>query len=473
MAKLGGKGVWIAAGVVLLLVLAIVPTVSSAASPSTGSRVAATTVTNPCSSAATSSGSGGHLSDTQWAYGGQGWSNWTFTFGNVTMTYNSSFGWTVVFTVVSNSTTGITMLEEQRTVGITVWSNVTKPNLTVAYYYHAFEMDGAFANITNQSTVYVNGTAVPALGILNASVAACSAIHQTLAVANQTVTRTASLNVTGIAQASVSFAPSLGLVPLNMTGVYMWNSTSTASAAASWNVSYNYTKLDGKSGSGSIAGSLSGTSQVYLFGTRCWAHHLFSDHKSRLGVILGLRGPFSVYDGFIFLPRSFDFFGPATHGFDTFGFGSAGIGSESLYLSPGHGGFAVSAADQSFGAVDSGANTFMGPHSGFSPEASLSPAATVYGQPMTVSQAKAVNQGLISGAPGSSARSPGLGGATVVSGVGMLGMVAIVAVCVIVGTVGAVEWASYSRRRSTRGNSTVTSESQGSPGSVEDPGRRA
>jgi hypothetical protein len=469
MAKLGGKGVWIAVSVVLLLALAIVPTVSSAASPSAGTGVAATTVTNPCASAATSSGSGGHSADKQWAYGGQGWSNWTFTYGNVTMSYNSSFGWTVVFTVVSNSTTGITLLEEQRTVGITVWANMTKPNLTVAYYYHAFEMDGAFANITNHSTVYVNGQPVPALGILNASAAACSAIRQTLAVTNQTATRTASLNVTGVAQASVAFTPSLGLIPLNMTGVYSWNSTSTASAAASWNVSFNYTKLDGKSGSGSIAGSLSGTSQVYLFGSRCWVHHLFSDHKARLGVILGIQGPFTAYDGFIFLPRSFDFFGPAAHGYDSFGFGSAGIDSESLYLSPGPGGFAVTAADQSFGAVNPGGEMVAAPQAGLAPEASTSPAATVYGQPMTVGEAKAVDQGLITGAPGPSARSPGHGGASLVTGVGMLGVVAIVAVCVIVGIIGAVT-VSYSRRRLARGGVEVPAVPQGA--TVEDPNRR-
>ena len=447
MKSFGGKSAWITAGVVFLLVLAIVPTVSSAAGAGTSSGVATAATSSPCTSTGTSSGGGGPSpSDTQWAYGGQGWSNWTFSFNNVTISYNSSFGWTVVFTVISNSTTGITMLEEQRTLGINVWSNVTKPNVTVAYYYHAVEIDGAFANITNHSTVYVNDQPVPALGILNASVSACSAISQALRVANQTVTRTASLNVTGVANASVSFSPSLGLVPLNLTGIYMWNSSATATAAASWNISYAYTTLRGASGSGSKAGSLSGTAEVYLVGSRCWAHHQFSDHKSRLGVSLTLQGPFNGYDGFILLPHDFDFFGPVAHGYDSFGYGSAGISSKSLYLSPGRGGFAVTAADQSFAAFDTGTNAFAGQNGGFAPDASNSPAATVYGQPMTVSQAKAIDQGL-TGMPGSSARAPVQNGAMVALGGSVAVVLVLVAVAGGIGAVAAVEWVSRSRHR--------------------------
>ena len=444
MANLGGKSAWIAAGVVFLLAVAIVPNVSGAMGSPSG--VVPATTASSCSSTGTSSGGGGPAPDAQWAYGGQGWSNWTFTWGNVTISYNSSFGWTVVFTVISNSTTGITMLEEQRTLGITVWSNVTKPNLTVAYFYHAVEVDGAFANVTNNSTVYVSGQAVPALGILNASVAACSAITQSLQITNQTTTRTASLNVTGVAQGAVSFSPSLGLIPLNLTGVDMWNSSANASAAASWNVSYAYTTLHGGSGSGSKSGSLSGTSPVYLTGYRCWAHHDFSDHKGRLGVTLILQGPFDGYDGFILLPHGFDFFGTQGHGYDPYGFGSAGISSESLYLTPHSGGFAVTAADQSFAAIDTGAIGFAGPQMGFGPDASGSPAAVVYGQPMTVSQAHAINQGLLAN-PGTSPGAPVHGGTAAASGDNLLVVIVLVAVAGVVATVGAASWAFRSRRQ--------------------------
>jgi hypothetical protein len=173
---------------------------------------------------------------------------------------------------------------------------------------------------------------------------------------------------------------------------------------------------------------------------------VFWDHKSRPGVILVLQGPFVGYDGFILLPRSFDFFGPAVHGYDPFAFGSAGISSEALYLSPGAGGLAVTAADQSFAAFDTGANGFAGPQSGFAPAASNSPATTVYGQPMSVSQAHAIAQGLTS-TPGSSAGAPARGGAALASGESLLLVVAIVVVASLVGAIATVEWVAHSRRR--------------------------
>jgi len=253
MRKLGRKGTWAAIGMVLLLGLAIVPAATSAASTTTASAVAVAPAASGCSSASGSGGLSGGPSDAQWAYGGQGWSNWSISFHDWTFSYNSTFGWTVVFTVVSNSTTGVTMLSEQRTLGITVWANITSPKFSAQYLYHAFESDGAFANVTNRSTVYVEGSPVAALGLLNASVAACSAVHQALTVANQTVTRSGYLNVTGMAEASVSFSPSLGLIPLNLNGVEEWNSSSTATAAANWNIAYAFMELNGTTGSGSCA----------------------------------------------------------------------------------------------------------------------------------------------------------------------------------------------------------------------------
>ena len=70
-------------------------------------------------------------------------------------------------------------------------------------------------------------------------------------------TASASLNVLGIGQASTSFSPSLGLIPLNLTGIEMWNSSATASPAASWVVSYSWADqgFNGTTGFGSGTGS--------------------------------------------------------------------------------------------------------------------------------------------------------------------------------------------------------------------------
>jgi hypothetical protein len=467
MAKFGGKKAWIAAGVALLVGLAIVPAFSGAASLTPASTATASP-TNPCgttehgllaSPAAASP-------DTQWSYGGQGWWNQTFKFDHTTITYNSSFGWTVVFTVTHNTATGVWTLEEQRTMGITIHANVTTPKVTVLYCYHAQESDAAFANITNHSTVYVKDKAVPALGLLNASVVVNGLIYQTLSITNQTATRTASLSVTGNAQASVSFSPALGLIPLNLTGVCEWNSSATATSAASWNIAWAYTELNGTSGSGSKTGSLSGTTPVSLTGFKFGMRHPFSDHKSRIGVILVIQGPFNSYDGFILVPHDFDLFGPMTHGYDQFGFGSAGISTEQLYVSPGPGGLAITAADQTFISADTMSGFGAPVGGGFAPAAFSSPSATVYGQPMTVEQAQAVDQGL-TGTSGSSGHAPVSHPAAVSIDIAVV--LVGVAVAAVVGTVGALGWVADSRRRSKGGSGGIRT--SGVPPAAEDPNR--
>jgi len=447
MTKIGRMGTWAAIGMAALLGLAVVPAFASAFSPSIASSVAAASTPAGCPPGSTTTGgqSGGHP-DTQWAYGGEGYSIWSFSFHNVTFSYNSTFGWTVIFTVVTNSTTGVTMLEEQRTLGITVWANFTTPRVTASYLYHAYESDGAFANATNHSTVYVNGSPVAALGLLNASVAACSTVHQAISVANETVTRNGNLDVNGSAAASVSFSPSLGLIPLNLSGVEQWNSSSTATTAASWNVTYAYQQLNGSSGTGSRTGSLGGTYPVSLTGYQFEARHAFWDQKPRTGVILILQGPFNCYDGFILLPRDFDFFGTAVQGYSPYGFGTASISGENLYVSRGPGGLGVTAADQSFAAVNTGMNGFMGPSTMVSSDAFNSPSATVYGQPMPVSEALAIDHSLTANPTLVTHTAPSHISTVFGSGSGLVAVVAGAVIVAIVGVVTALVWTSSHRR---------------------------
>jgi hypothetical protein len=432
MAKIGGTKGWVAAaGVALLLAFVAVPALSGAASAA------------PVTSAATADPS------TQWAYGGQGWSNNTLHYGNVTITWNASFGWTVVFTVTP-TTPGTWMLEEKRTVGVTISSSFVGPVVQATYKYHAQEVDVAFANLTNQSVVYVNGLPVPALGIDNASASVNASISEAVSKTVHGLTASASLDVMGVAKASTSFTPSLGLIPLNLTGVNEWNSTATATPSASWTVSYawmdqgfNGTK---GSGSGSKSGSLSGSGTVYLTGYKLHqvATPQFDDHKSRTAIVLIVQGAFDNYDGFIFVPHDFDLFGTAAHDYDATSLGSAEISAETLYLSAGPGGLSVTAAASTFGADDQSVNALATPATqGSSPAATLgSPSGTVLGQPMSVTSANAEANCLTGGCGGAAAA--GLSGALLVA-------LAVVAVAVIVGTVGVIEWRAYSRRHSQKG----------------------
>jgi hypothetical protein len=469
MAKKGGTKSWVvAAGVALLMAFVVVPALSGAASatPTTSATPAA--------------------SDAQWAYGGEGWSNNTIVLGNATITWDAMFGWTVVFTATATAP-NVTMLEEQRTVGVTIAATFTNPVRTVDYHYHAQEVDVAFANLTNQSTVYVSDVAVPAIGILNASASIQGLINESISETVHGLTRSASLNVAGSAQGSVSFSPSLGLIPLNLTGVKMWNSTATADPSATWQLGWNWNDqgFNGTtgSGSGSKNGSLSATGPVTLTGVSVLPLHPFADHMVRVGVMLIVQGPFDCYDGFILVPHDFDLFGGAPQGYASVGFGSATISAETLYLSSGAHGLAVTAADTTFGSNDQSVNAQATPTTGLAPAATSSPGATVEGQPMTVAQANSEAYGLTHPAGSAPAAASGA----------LLAALIVGALVVVVGTIGVIEWRSYARRKSQKQlvggygeswpNGVPPAEAlppspQGpagpanGPGSVEDPNRR-
>ena len=433
MAKIGGTKAWVAAaGVALLMAFVAVPALSGAA------------IAAPVTSAVSANPS------TQWAYGGQGWSNNTLQYGNVTITWDASFGWTVVFTVTP-TTPGTWMLEEQRTVGITIATTYSGPILHAIYNYHGQEVDVAFANLTNQSTVYVNGQPVPALGIDNASASLNGAISQAVTKTVDGHTASASLDVTGVAQVATSFSPSLGLIPLNLTGVNEWNSSAIGSPSASWNVSYSWADhgFNGTtgSGSGSKAGSLSGTGLVNLTGYKVHIQPpVFHDGKDRTAIVLVVQGVFDNYDGFIFVPHDFDLFGTAAHDYGATSFGSATISAETLFVSSGPGGPSVTAASSTFGSNDQSVNALATPSPQVSPPAGLaspaSPGETVLGQPMSVSAANAEANCLTNGCGGAAAA--GMGGSLLVALVG-------VAAALVLGTVGVIGWRSYARRRSQKG----------------------
>ena len=421
---------WLGAvAVTALLALAVVPTLSGGASAA------------PIAPAA---GSG---SPEQWAYGGQGWSNNSITVGNTTATWDAWFGWTVVFTA-TNTTYGTLMVEEQRTVGVTVHASLKNPEVTASYFLHGQELDAAFVNLTNQSTVYENGQAVAALGLDNASASASAAIAEDL---NATVLgHTASLafSVNGAAHATVSFSPALGLIPLNLTGsAPAWNSTSTASGAANWNLSWAFVAHGfngtGGSASQSTSGSVNASGPISLHGMIVHAEPVFSDHKDRTGVVLIISGPFDDYDGFVLVPHDFDLFGGAAHQYDQDSMGgSASVASgagETLYVANGPRGPQIQAATSTFGAADIVASPTGLAQGPVGPAAGVpGPGATVTGQPMSVASAQAESKCLTSGCTAS--------GPAATSG-WLVGLAIAIVVVAIVATVGVVEWNAYLRRK--------------------------
>jgi hypothetical protein len=444
MAKFGGtKGWLVLSSVAVLMTLAVVPALAGAASASPAPLTAANSPSN------------------QWAYGGMGWSNETLIIGSEKLTWNASFGWTVIFTETNTSASTV-QIEEQRTVGVDLTATYSGPTVQATYTYHGQEKDVAFANLTNASTVYVNGSPVPALGIDNDSTSIAGSIAEAISVSHNGTTKTASLDVTGSAETSAEFTPALGLVPLNLSGVTMWNSSSTVNPHGSWNITWACANngFNGQTGSGTqnSNGSVSTPGTVSLTGfdvTRDYPVPLFVDHKPRHAIVLVVEGPLGNYDLFVLVPRDFDLFGTEAHGYDADSLGSASISAETLYVSSGSFGPQVTAGATTFGAATPATGSLGGGATGPQPAAGGAPGATVVGAPMSVAQANAENNQLTGGP--SSVTSSTFGAAA-------LAVVVALGVAAAVGTVAVVEWRSYARRRS--GKDLVGGYGESWPGGV-------
>lgn len=430
MAKLGGtKGRLVLTGVAVLVALAAFPVVAGTASASPAPLTAASSPSNP------------------WAYGGVGWSNGSVIVGNSELTWNASFGWTVIFTETNTSATTV-QLEEQRTVGIDLSATLTSPNVSATYSYHGQETDLAFANLTNASQVYENGVAVPAIGLMNDSTNSAGSLAESISVTDHGATKSASLDVTATASTSATFSPALGLVPLNLSSARSWNSTADVVPTASWNISYSWTNdgFGGTSGTGthSVNGTLSTPGAVTLTGydlTGTDGVPAFADHVPRYAIVLIVAGPLGNYDGFVLVPHGFGLFSGATPPYASESLGAASISAQTLYLSEGPRGPAVTAGATTFGASTSAVSTLeASSESGVAPAAASSPGATVIGSPMSVDQARAENQCLTGGC--TSATGP-------IFGVGAIVVIAGVVIVAAVGTVAAIAWSA--RRRSRPG----------------------
>ncbi len=455
MKGLGGTKSWVVTiGVALLLAFVAVPALSGAANATPGPR-GASPITHQL----------------PWAYCGNQTRNNTLTFGNASLSWNATFALCTIFHA-TNTTPGVQMLEVNRTLGVSISATYSGPAQTMTYHYRAVEIDVAFANVTNDSTVNAAGQPVRALGLLNASTFDQSSQEQTLSRTVGGATASSSLSVNGRSNASVAFSPGLGLIPLSLTNVTHWNSTSVASVSAAWQVdwTWSHTTLNGTTAtaSRSHSGNLSGTLPVRLTGFIAPANpHPFSDQVPRVGIVLVLQGPFDLRDGFVLVPHDFDMFGGASPVFAANEMGSATMNpGETLYFSRGPGGPRLGAAASSFGADDAFVNQgMMGYQGGFetsgaSPAAlGMNPTGMVEAQPLSVAQAQAESNQIAG---------PSAFGVTSHTGVRAVLVDLLVAAAAVVVVLGVVGWRSYARRRaaSRAANPTVGYDPNGIPPAV-------
>ncbi|MCI4352951.1 MAG: hypothetical protein L3K14_06135 [Thermoplasmata archaeon] len=338
----------------------------------------------------------------QWAYGG------TKTIsGDITVTganhtgfelkYHAFFGWTVVFTQ-TNTSTSTFQIEAQRTAAAQLYvdlctPNCTSPTWTGNYTASATDVGTAFGNFTRDGVVYVGGSPTAALGFLNGSGNTQDSLHSQLTItgASGAVSKDF-FNVTGAAQAQVSFTPELGLIPYNLHPGESWNSSAvfnlSASYALAWELVTPHSHL-----SGNPSGSVSATGPVELRGAYSQELSLQNGELTHI-LLVAISGPFDVLDGVIVVPHTGNVFSGDPHSMGGQGLGFAPVAT-------------TSAVDYDSGSshlgIASAATSFTPTASGAVPAVALSPAATsssggdVQAQPMTVPVAQACAASLVKG----------------------------------------------------------------------------
>ncbi len=401
--------------VAALMALTVVPVLAASASAA---------ATPAATSAGTSS---------QWAYGGQGSDSGRLTLGAYNLSWNGSATVDVVYNA-TNVSANITELTATRTVVVSVTASYSGPNASWTYDFRAAEQDHAAAYVTNAANVSLvpGGTVVPALGLINASLAANASVAASVAGTLDGKSASAYLNASGWAKAQVALSPALGLIPLNLTGVSGWTSSSNASGSAAWNLSWSYVDhaFNGTGGSrtGDVNGTWSTATEVTLNGRVAPSSYVWNDHRARTAIGLALNGPFDLHDGFVLVPHGFDLFGGAdARGLGGYGLGSADIASEYVFVNTGRiSARSVTAANLTASAATPDA--LVGDSVAASPAVALPQASsatpTVWAQPMSPAAAEQQATCAYSGCGGGSNL---LGGLVVPLAIGAVVAVAAIA----------------------------------------------
>jgi hypothetical protein len=382
---------------------------------------------------------------TVWAYGavrsvsfeGNAGLLWTYQ-GNAT------YGYSVILDQ-TNLTTEAFELGVNRTMGAALSIEYCQPNCkspteTASISYRAWEATDEWANFTTAGTVYESGTPVAAIALNNShSDVAGSLVDRAIGPHNSYF-----LSINATSTASVAFTSPLGLLPDTLTPGVHWNDTSAYTASGDYllNFYYNHTgALDNSQtvGPSSVSGSVNATGNVSVAGSVGTANVNLGG-TSFQNVSLAVFGPFSVREGFILVPAQADLFGGSTQSPLQYTVGQSSVEQTSIYARPFIGGhlgvegsewlYSSSALNPQVGvAGPSGAGVNqLSPGSDQVAGSSVG-STPVQGVPMPVSQAKGVQDCLVTGATCPSA--PGLPRP-------LGGLVLVVAVAVVAVLVAAV-----------------------------------
>jgi len=255
----------------------------------------------------------------QWAYA---------AVRNVSISGTTVSGWTYTLTArygyavtLSEPNPGANPFEVtvNRTMGANLSLVACKPSCSDptlgqgSVSFRALESSDAFANFTTTGTVYENGTAVPALALVNSSSASSANLSEraSLKEAVGPVDWSTFFAAQTHSAAVVKFSTPLGLIPLNLTAAQNWNSSSAflAVGESTWKWYFGYDSLRTGPGSAGSSGpaTVAAVGNVSVIGSYGGSTIPFGGVSYPV-LSLEVIGPFSVREGFILLPVGGDIF---------------------------------------------------------------------------------------------------------------------------------------------------------------------
>jgi hypothetical protein len=403
----------------------------------------------PGTQAAPVSPAGVNTSGSQWAYGGWTWANSSVSFPNGTLGVSSFFGWHVIYTATNTSNSTVE-LEVERTAAAKLTASFCSPdcanattqaNLSIVGWERSYH----FVNLTRQASVTVNGTAVPAWGILNESESAHANLTERVGFSTSHLGGHASsayLAVDAQGTDQIALSPALGVVPKGVHPGESWTSSAAYNASGAWNASglFAHTGLAGSTQVVRLApnGSFDGQGDLTLYGADVGQLSLANGQSTQ---VIGIEvvGPFEVHEGLLLVPPSLDIFSTGLHPWDDYGQGFASLRTDHADVSPDGLPAAQAAASGYAGAASAVTPTGPATH----PAApSAGPAGEIQAQPESVATAQHDSACLVGTCgPASGGSAGGL------AGVFGLVVVAGLLAALVVGTVGVIEYRQWAKRR--------------------------
>lgn len=407
----------------------------------------------PGAHATPATGPGSFGSAGQWAYGASTWNNVSSTSPNGTLTLHAFFGWQVIFNATNTSAT-TEQLEVERTAAASLFANFCSPNCTAPLIHGnlsivGWERAAAFVNITDAANVTVNGSSVPAYGILNEAGQFAGNLTESLLFTGTgphgSVSATSYFTVAASGSAQVAFSGALGILPTNLSSGESWTSSAAYNASGSWSANALVAHTSSFGGNGSArstpSGSVTSSGTVHVYG-HDFGPLTLRDGDVNHGVAIAITGPFELREGIVLVPGDLDLFASdATHPWDHDSLGATSFATDRIDIRPGHDhDLHLEAADSNYAG---GAASVMstGSSTGLSPAASgAQPTGDLQAQPESVPTAQHSSDCLVGRC--TAAAGPGLlsGGAGYLLLAGLLG-------ALVVGTVGAVSYHRWAQRR--------------------------